>query len=101
VTVNNDDLNELLNQCIKKAECDEMERPLDTTPDPPTVCIPPMEAFQKELEGLINNYSIENICDIPDYMLAEHICNYIKVMADTINQRDKWFGFSPFGEKEI
>ena len=36
-----------------------------------------MEEFKKELKQLINKHSIENECDMPDFMLAELLCNLI------------------------
>jgi len=36
-----------------------------------------MNDFQKELEELINKYSIENECDMPDFMLADTVCLFI------------------------
>jgi len=34
--------------------------------------------FKKELEYLLNRYSIDNECNIPDYVLANYIVEYIK-----------------------
>ena len=55
-----------------------------------------LDEFKRKLEALINEHSLENICNIPDYMLAEHICSHLKALAVTVNARDKWFGFTPF-----
>jgi len=33
--------------------------------------------FQKELANLINCHSIENLVDLPDYLLAEILCSII------------------------
>ena len=39
-----------------------------------------MEKFKKELESLINRHSIENIVDMPDFMLADLICDFINIL---------------------
>ena len=49
------------------------------------------DAFKKDLKELINSHSIESAVDIPDYVLAEHLCGYIELMSHTLDQRDKWF----------
>ena len=36
-----------------------------------------MKEFKKELEFFINKHSIEKKCDIPDFLLAEMVCNMI------------------------
>lgn len=51
-----------------------------------------MVEFKKELEQLINKHSIENRCDIPDYLLAELICNFINVLGHTTKQVLDWHG---------
>ena len=53
--------------------------------------------FEKELESLINRYSKENESNTPDFILAEYIKGCLKVYAETINKRDNWFDFKPFG----
>lgn len=35
------------------------------------------KTFEKELEELINKYSMENYCNIPDYEMARIITNMI------------------------
>lgn len=52
--------------------------------------------FQDELANLINRHSLERLCDIPDFLLAEYVVNQIESFAQTTVNRDKWFNFSPF-----
>ncbi len=40
-----------------------------------------MEEFRKELKQLINKHSIENLCDMPDFLLAEMIYGLIKTIG--------------------
>lgn len=51
-----------------------------------------MEEFQKDLENLINQHSIENICDIPDYLLAELIVGFIQTLGPVIKKTLDWHG---------
>jgi len=48
--------------------------------------------FQNELEQLINKHSIENECDMPDYLLAQMICNFIKAIGKPIKDTLDWHG---------
>ena len=51
-----------------------------------------MSAFEKELANLINKYSMENKCDIPDFLLASMICNYIEYVASITKEVLDWHG---------
>jgi len=48
--------------------------------------------FQKELEGLINKYSIENRCDMPDFILAQMLVNLIRTLGYSIKRNLDWHG---------
>jgi hypothetical protein len=50
------------------------------------------DEFQKELENLINKHSIENKCDIPDFLLAEMIVGFINNAGDLIKKNLDWHG---------
>lgn len=51
-----------------------------------------LDNFQKELKELINKHSIENFCDMPDFILAEMIVNTIKGVGDTLKKNLDWHG---------
>ena len=51
-----------------------------------------MEEFKKELEVLINKHSIENECDMPDFLLAEMIVNIIIGIGIPIKTCLDWHG---------
>jgi len=51
-----------------------------------------MSEFEKELENLINRHRIENECDIPDFLLAELIVNFIKTIGVTSKKNLDWHG---------
>lgn len=52
--------------------------------------------FGKELERLINKYSIENESNTPDYILAQYLRGCLDAYSSAITQRDRWYGFSPW-----
>ena len=51
-----------------------------------------MEGFEKELKHLINKYSVENTCDMPDFLLAKMIVNLIVTMGFSIKANLDWHG---------
>lgn len=51
-----------------------------------------MEAFEKELEELINKHSIENTVDMPDFVLAGMVCRMIEAMGPSIKKNLDWHG---------
>jgi hypothetical protein len=51
-----------------------------------------MEAFEKELTELINRHSIENVVDMPDFLLAGMICRMIEAMGPSIKKTLDWHG---------
>jgi hypothetical protein len=53
------------------------------------------DEFQKELESLLNKHSIDNLCETPDFILAEHVTNYLVSLGAMVGQREAWFGRSP------
>lgn len=48
--------------------------------------------FKKELTELINRYGIENCADMPDYLLAEMICNMIEGIGKSVKKTLDWHG---------
>jgi hypothetical protein len=50
------------------------------------------EQFKKELEDLLNSHCIENVCDMPDFLLAEMIINFIKAVGGPIKRTLDWHG---------
>ena len=45
-----------------------------------------MKEFEKELKDLINKYSIENECNMSDFLLAEMLVNIIKGISNPIKR---------------
>lgn len=51
----------------------------------------PTKEFQKRLEALINEYSLENGSDTPDYILAQYLCACLSNYNHTLYARDVWY----------
>lgn len=51
-----------------------------------------MKAFEKDLAELINRHAIENVVDMPDFILAEMICSMIAAMGPSIKKTLDWYG---------
>ena len=62
---------------------------------------PRLSEFKEKLSELINNYSIENDSDTPDYIISDYIFNQLKVLKDTINKRDTFYNFNPWNKNNI
>lgn len=50
--------------------------------------------FQKELEQLINKYSIENESNTPDFILALYVRLCLSAFNEAISKRETWYGHS-------
>jgi len=49
-----------------------------------------IDKFKEELENLINKYGIEDECDIPDFILAEMIVDFISFTGKSIKKSLDW-----------
>jgi len=54
----------------------------------------PEQTFEKELEHLINRYSVENESNTPDFLLAQFVRGCLTVFAGVTMQREHWYGRS-------
>jgi hypothetical protein len=50
--------------------------------------------FETELGDIINSNSVDNILDIPDYIIREMIISQILIIYKSVKQRDMWIGLS-------
>ncbi len=55
--------------------------------------------FIKELEGLLNRYSIDNECSTPDFILARSICGFLVNYRETLRTNMKWHGWPSLSER--
>lgn len=51
-----------------------------------------MDEFKKGLTNLINRHSIENLCDMPDFLLSDMICAYLVAFGSVNKQNLDWHG---------
>lgn len=59
--------------------------------------------FRKELEGIINENSMENGSNTPDFMLAEFLVGQLELFDQMVLKREAWYGIhsSPGNIDEI
>lgn len=51
--------------------------------------------FKKELEELINKYSLENMSNTPDFILADYLNNCLSTFNLATQQRTAWYNPRP------
>jgi len=51
--------------------------------------------FRKELEYLINRYSMENGSQTPDFILADYLVGCLEAFNTAVNDRGRWYGSTP------
>lgn len=56
-----------------------------------------MSDLVKELEAVLNRYSVENESDTPDFLLATLLSETLATWAKVTKARDSWYGFKPWG----
>lgn len=50
------------------------------------------DKFEKELEQLINKYSMENTSNTPDFILAKYLRYCLETFNYASNSRETWYG---------
>jgi hypothetical protein len=50
----------------------------------------------REQISKINEYSLENGSDTPDFILAQYLDDCLQTYNAALKARDKWYGFKPF-----
>lgn len=48
--------------------------------------------FRTELADLINRHSIENVADMPDWLMAEMVCDMLRAMGPKVKRNLDWHG---------
>lgn len=77
----------VLQQCVALANDmykDATSLPADQVSERP--------GFEKELEGLINRYSMEAGSNTPDYILVDYLKNSLENFHRATRLRDNWYG---------
>jgi len=52
--------------------------------------------FKKELAALINKHSLENMLEMPDFMIAELFVNILRAMNVAHAQNNSWHGMQAY-----
>lgn len=55
--------------------------------------------FRKDLTDLINRYSLEQLCNTPDFMLSDYLVSCFNNYCDIKNSTDNWFKAAPTKEE--
>ena len=50
------------------------------------------QLFKNELRDLLNRYSMDNECDMPDFLLAEMLIGFIKATGGPVKKTLDWHG---------
>lgn len=48
--------------------------------------------FKRDLQALLNRYSMENESDTPDYMLAHYLVQCLEAFELAVRARETWYG---------
>lgn len=59
----------------------------------------PSELTNK-LEELLNSVSRENKSNTPDFILAQFMMGCLRSYEAAVNERDKWYSFTPWEGRE-
>lgn len=51
-----------------------------------------MDEFEKRLEHLINELSLENGSNTPDFILARYLRECLEQFDETVHARETWYG---------
>jgi hypothetical protein len=51
-----------------------------------------LATFKRELAGLINYCSLENMSNTPDFILAEYLTDCLVAFTAASRAREKWYG---------
>lgn len=55
--------------------------------------------FRKELEHIINKYSMESASNTPDFILARYLMGCLAAFEIAVVARGKWYGSHPVVDK--
>ena len=48
--------------------------------------------FENELTAMLNKYSMENVSNTPDFILAQYLCQCLAAFNTAVQQRETWHG---------
>jgi hypothetical protein len=50
------------------------------------------QQFTDDLAHLLNRHSVDDETKTPDFMLAEMVADFLQVYANTMTNRERWYG---------
>lgn len=53
------------------------------------------EELERELAGVLNRHSRENMSGTPDVVLARYLVGCLRVWEENVMRRDEWWRFTP------
>ena len=80
----------MLEKEVEKSFTQSKKERIDEVPNEPKEAN--LKSFTSGLESLINLYSMENWCDVPDFILAEMITDFIVTTGKSIKKTLTWHG---------
>ena len=51
-----------------------------------------LDAFERDLQQLLNTHSMENDSDTPDFILARYLIECLGAWNAAVEYREKWYG---------
>lgn len=60
-----------------------------------------MSEFSKGLERLINQHSLENGSNTPDFILADFLNHCLAIFNASVNEREVWYGRKEANEDPV
>lgn len=54
-----------------------------------------MQSFERELEALLNQHSLENESNTPDFILARYMRECYDAFVRATNRRESWYDRTP------
>lgn len=72
---------------------------IDTFPIPEVPEEP--KTFVEALDKLINKWSVENLNNTPDFIVAQYMLDALNIFTNAITSRDRWYNFHPWKTVEL
>lgn len=57
-----------------------------------TYSLPLANEFRAQLTALLNHHSVDNMANMPDYILAEYLANHIEILVRAQERTALWRG---------
>jgi hypothetical protein len=53
------------------------------------------EELGRDLAVVLNRHSVENVANVPDFVLATYLLGCLDTFHSAVGARDAWYGISP------